>query len=675
MRRAILVMALAFGACGPPTNGGDGGLDSGRDAGVDAGPVDAGLDAGLDAGTDAGTDAGEPPDAGAWLTCVEAEDAGTVGTVERWLTTVVPAPSRAGGVRFAFTLPEPRAVSLWARVRAPTHSRNSLNVRFDGEDAGVEATWDIPVTPVLRWQRVTRRGPTGTFWRADQSTWPGALDAGLWTIQFDGVEPGVELDALCAGTVEPAERFPAPPSHPTVRLATGLVANGVLDESAALQSALNAVLPGETLQLPPGRIRFTTGLTLTTSDVTIRGADSGTVLFADLPDAGLADGLALIGLGEFVGTPLAVDAPAYAHELALDGGAFAVGDIVTVTSDDWGGPAPNVVWPFFRFRMAYAQVTAVRSGPTLTLDRPLLSAFSTVSNARVAKFRGLTNVVLEHFTVEGPQPAGPDNNLIAVSRCARCFFVDLTLLHARQSGLELAFTLDAQVVRPTVRDVVDTGGGGHGYGVAVTRSQGAVVRDGWFGGVLRHGVPVSWGARESFIFRNVFDRRVVQPVEKLGSIDIHGEDDYANLVEANLVLQGDPGVVVGGGGTTHGNDGPWNVVRDNRFEDVTDGVAVYKQTFNTVIERNRVLRPTRYGVRVESGSADTFAWNNEVAQAGLAGVMSRDSDRLDVRGNALDARSGTAVQILDGGGYSVIDNALDGGRVQHPDSGTVSQNR
>src|SRR6476646_1448952 len=114
------------------------------------------------------------------------------------------------------------------------------------------------------------------------------------------------------------------------------------------------------------------------------------------------------------------------------------------------------------------------------------------------------------------------------------------------------------------------------------------------------------------------DRSAVQPVEKFASDDVHGEDDYANLVEANHIIQGDPGIVLGGGGTTHGNDGPWNVVRGNLIEDTTDGVAVYKQTFESVIEGNTILRPLRYGVRAESGSDHTYAWNNVLERTGLA---------------------------------------------------------
>jgi hypothetical protein len=131
-----------------------------------------------------------------------------------------------------------------------------------------------------------------------------------------------------------------------------------------------------------------------------------------------------------------------------------------------------------------------------------------------------------------------------------------------------------------VRDVTDTGGGGHGYGVALSYTQGAVVRDNVFRCLLRHGVTVSWGSRESLVLGNDFDRSAGD-ANNFASVDIHGQDDYANLVQGNRIVGcGQEGIIVGGGGSSHGNDGPWNVVRGNHVEGCLYGIPVYKMTWD-----------------------------------------------------------------------------------------------
>jgi hypothetical protein len=229
------------------------------------------------------------------------------------------------------------------------------------------------------------------------------------------------------------------------------------------------------------------------------------------------------------------------------------------------------------------------------------------------------------------------------------------------------------VIRVHVSDTTDTGGDGHGYGIAVTRSQGVIVRDGMFDGVLRHGVPVSWGARETFVYRNYFDRSAAQ-TNKLASVDIHGEDDYGNLVEDNVITGGDEALIVGGGGTSHGNDGAWNVLRHNTVQNAVDSISVYKSSYHTVIDQNTVTAGSRYPVRVESGSDDALIWGNRIQGYGSAGIRVIDSNRAEVLNNQVAPGTGPAVQVINSTGYIVSGNALGGGAIAEPGTGTVGNN-
>jgi hypothetical protein len=133
------------------------------------------------------------------------------------------------------------------------------------------------------------------------------------------------------------------------------------------------------------------------------------------------------------------------------------------------------------------------------------------------------------------------------------------------------------------------------------------------------------------------------------------------------MVGGQPGIIVGGGGTSHGNDGPWNVVRGNYLEGTTDGIAVYKSP------TTRSSRPTRcacrlFGVRVESaatapGCAPT-SWPPH-----RAGVEIADSDQVDVRLNRFVPGSGPSVMVRNSTLYVVEGNDLGGSSVDHPGTG------
>ena len=538
---------------------------------------------------------------------------------------------------------------------------------------------------MLRWQRVTRRGVGGTETAPAEPAWPGALNAGAHALVLSGEEPGVEIDAVCVSTddVEPEERLPEPPVR-TVRRSVrdfGAVGDGVTDDTAALQAALSALVPGDALLIPEGRYRFTSTLTLNRHEVSIVGAGAGSVLFADFPATFVGNALNVAGGYEGATFPLRADAFETARELVVDASApFQAGDALMLVSDEWGPPAPNLTTLFFRNRAHLVRVTGVRSesaGKVLTLDRPLQSAFTLAHNAGVQKFNGLREVVLANFRIEGTNhPVATDNadtNLLLVNRCDRCFLADMELRYARKAAAELGRALDTSVIRLRVSDVTDTGGGGHGYGVAVTRSQGVTVRDSVFEGVIRHGVPISWGSRETFVFRNVFDRSADQ-ADKLASVDIHGQDDYGNLIEDNLITGGEQAIIVGGGGTSHGNDGPWNVLRRNRIENAIDGIAVYKSSFNTVIDSNSVSGSSRYAVRIDTGSHDALICSNRIEGHGAAGVWVSASDGPEILDNEIAAGTGPAVQLGQSVGYVVRGNTLGGGGITEPGTGIVDNN-
>ncbi len=624
--------------------------------------------------------------------CFEAEELerrGEVrvfpGAAETKGGTIVMARDGGGSVVLPITLDQPGQVRIWARVRAAMAGNNSLSVGLDALDSSEAGIWDVPVSPVLRFHRIERRGAAGTFYRADEPDWPGMLAAGTHTIVIGGRESDVELDAICVALDDtpPTERFPEPPARMATHDARqlGAVGDGVVDDGPALQGAIKSLKPGDALHLPAGRYRITAPLIIATSGVSLIGDGPTTVVFSDLPATATTYALAIAGSGFRDATPLLADAPAMSRVIAVSSAApYQIGDTVQVSCDDWGPKAPNLTTLFHRNRANFAHVVAtemVDGQLRLTLDRPLLSPFLLAHKARVERFIPARDVVISKLAVEGTRRAtatdNGDSRLIFTNRCDRCFIVDVELRNMRRSGLDVGFSLDVQAIRVHAHDATDTSEGGHGYGVSSNRSQGLVLRNSKFDGILRHGIVIDWGSREAFVYDNSFDRTKTH-VNNIGSIDIHGEDAYCNLVEANKIVGGNPGIIVGGGGMSHGNDGPWNVVRDNHITDAAGGVRVFKDTYDTVIEGNTIIGAKTEGVLVDSGSDRALVWRNTIEKWGTAGVKIVNSDATQVRLNTFVPGTGPGVAVTGATGYVIRENKLGGSKIAEPGSGDVGGN-
>lgn len=667
-----------------------------EDAAADRGVVE---DAVADRGAmeDAVADRGVVEDAGTgdWPLCFEAEQVERAGAVQEFRgspfgqeRTVVLGEEGSGLLRIAFEMAVARTVHIFIRVRAVTHGHNSLYAGLGTADMLPENIWDIPVTPVLRWQRLRLRGSAGTPYRADIDPWPGDLEVGSYQLVLAGREPGVEIDRIClrADDEAPEEIFLQPPEREITHDLRdyGVVGDGVTDDVLAIRAALADLRPGDALLLPAGTYRITQRLTVPVGEVTLTGEGAGiTEIFADFAPDEPGSPLLVTGGGDGESYPLLEDVVMLGRRLTVPlEASLQQGYQVTVTCDNWGPAAPNIEEPFNRWRANHAHVVEVEERVDrriLTLDRPLLSAFTVENNARVFRRRRHEQTVLRDFKVRGTNhPVDTENahNSLVSLRCDTCFAIDMEIEHMRSTGIAVGGAIDAQVVGVHAHDATQTDGvdcGGCGYGVAFSGSHGGVVRDSRFDGVMRHGVPISWGNCGTLVFRNHFDQSSGDP-SALASVDIHGQDDYANLVEQNYVLQGSPGMVVGGGGITHGNDGPWNVLRGNTLVDTYQGIVVAKETYFTIVEGNQILGTSRRGILIDSGSDDALIWNNRVTAYAYAGINVVDSDRSQVIGNDVVPGEGSAIKVENGVDYQILGNHTHGGPITEPGNGEVSGN-
>ena len=355
---------------------------------------------------------------------------------------------------------------------------------------------------------------TDTDTDADTSTWRSSLYPPDWTPALTDPEGRYLHDFSYAG-YHHGEADPTAPGDAVVIDVVadhGAVADGTTDATAAIQAAIDAAQAagGAVVYLPPGLYRCDGGLTVTGSDIVLRGAGPDSRLwFTASTGFDYSGHLRFTGAATVdVETTLAADAASRMTTLEITAAAgLEVGDDVQVgwvitddfiarhgMADFW--EAFNGTWqPFF-----HRTVVAIEDNttpPLLTLDVPLRYAALVEDGASVRKVSGLLRECgVEDLAVANAvswEEAWAHNQIhaIAFDHVTDCWVRGLTSFpspgaptegpgagdHLQSSGLNIRLSKRVTVRDSFLERAQNRGGGGNGYLFEVRQSSEVLFAD------------------------------------------------------------------------------------------------------------------------------------------------------------------------------------------------------
>ncbi|MCR2802686.1 CBM96 family carbohydrate-binding protein [Paenibacillus soyae] len=209
-------------------------------------------------------------------------------------------------------------------------------------------------------------------------------------------------------------------------------------------------------------------------------------------------------------------------------------------------------------------------------------------------------------TINNPSAAGPDYGIYIADGIGRVPSYNMTIDNVivenfRKMGVRIENSRDIVVTNSLFRNATDVGGGGAGYGVSI---QGTVKTDRsgyandtiynvvqnseFIGPHIRHGVLLQYYAHNNLVTGNTLTGTV------LDAIDLHGEDEYLNMIEQNTISDIPKGAAIALGNTggtapsNHDNSGPGNVIANNTITNAREGIKVHMGSPDTVIENNTI---------------------------------------------------------------------------------------
>ena len=317
----------------------------------------------------------------------------------------------------------------------------------------------------------------------------------------------------------------------------GAEGNGITDDAAAFQAALDAALAegGGAVVVPPGTFLLRSPIFLG-DGVVLRGSGA-TTTFLDFDLAGSGDHAIQIityERGDWVDVVSGLNSGSSTIVVA-DGSGFTAPTFAEIEQDnDPDVMYTNPGWNQFWAQRAVGQVIRVvaRSGNLLTLESPLRLDYSIQLNPRIRPHGSVEYAGLEGFHIERLDDG--EGGLILIKNSAWVW------VRGIESAMATRFHIDAEIVYGCeIRDSYfhhahDYGNGGFGYGVTLERhTTGCLVENNVFSN-LRHSILVQLGATENVIAYNYSREPSEVPGYVQTDLSFHGHFPHHNLVEGNI---------------------------------------------------------------------------------------------------------------------------------------------
>ncbi|WP_127579861.1 S-layer homology domain-containing protein [Paenibacillus koleovorans] len=503
---------------------------------------------------------------------------------------------------------------------------------FSGQSRGssneMEA-FDLPDTDA-RYVRIVAQGNSATNYNGYMEVHIYSAASGSLTLDpippaTPGPTPNPSPRPYIAGLYDPdGQPHNMPTPNPTTGssinvkdVAYGAVGNGIADDTAAIQRAIDAAQPGDEVYLPNGIYKLMstapgssdTHLKLK-SGVNFRGeSQEGTVLLSDF-DNRLGPDNSNTGLSN----------PSSRTLGALSVNSITISNLtLTSTWDNVYPTNPEVAHPLSG---------GVQNG--IYIDK---------SSTGAAPY----NIVVDGVTLEK--------------------FV--------KTGIRMAKGQHLVVRNSTFRKATDIGGGGSGYGIALQGdfkndrfgfpedSQYNLIENNVFDGTdaMRHGIIVQAYSHNNLIRDNLLMNTTYD------AIDLHGEDEYLNEVYNNVIMgtRRGAGIALGntGGGfpSNHSESGPYNLIHYNTLRNNMEGIAVVLGSPDTIVEHNTIeIDPSGFvrgpyqqqvtGIKVLNGPR-TIVRNNTISNfAATDTPIALDYDNGDSNANQIGSGDPRDVQLI-----------------------------
>jgi len=313
----------------------------------------------------------------------------------------------------------------------------------------------------------------------------------------------------------------------------GATGDGVTDDSAAFQTAINTVAGQGAVEIPSGTYLIMAKLSLP-DGVVLRGAGTDNT-HLNINHSNHTFEMLTYEIGQWINITSSVSAGETIIPVA-DTSPFEVGLYVEIQKDN----DPAIMYTIPDWDQSWAdgamgqitQVTAVGTD-SITTDKPLRLDYPSSLNPVIRTNGFIEWVGFEDFHVK--RIDNSDTSIFFFKNVANCWIKNIKSEYCSKMHVTTNTGYRIEVRDSFFNESTNWGGGGHGYGVELGfHSTDCLIVNNVFKH-LRHSMMVHVGANGNFFGYNYS----IEPQSEAdwipGDISLHGHYPYYNLFEGNIV--------------------------------------------------------------------------------------------------------------------------------------------
>ncbi len=341
----------------------------------------------------------------------------------------------------------------------------------------------------------------------------------------------------------------------------GADSTGLIDNSVALSSALNALLPtGGTIYFPPGNYLFTSTVSIP-SGIRLKGSGAGQTRLL-FNNQGQGDCLIVAGTFNNFPDTLIGEYSKDSHVLTVkDAKKYVKSEYIKIFEDDGGrifsGWAMNSIGQIVKIDSVNTQTHQ------LIIDQPLRQNYTTGLYPRITKLNTSKNVGFECFTIKRIDYTNEQTSNIVFNCATNCYALGIESYFTNYAHIRIDNSAQITISHSFFKDALSYGSGGKGYGIALQGTSGLCLIENNQFEHLRHSILLQSGANGNVMAYNYstdpFWTGTFLPSNAAGDIVLHGNFPYMNLFEGNICQN----IVID---NSHGINGPYNTFFRNRAQ-------------------------------------------------------------------------------------------------------------
>ncbi len=345
--------------------------------------------------------------------------------------------------------------------------------------------------------------------------------------------------------------------------------DGVADDTAAIQRAINDCPAGKAVFLPEGTFRTTAVLEIKAKGIVLRGA--GPQKTRIRCEGATGNIVTIFHYSALTNFPVVAGYKKGSTTVTLASTPnFGVGAHVMIDQENDPTVCLDMKGYQKRTLAQMAIVTAVRD-KKVTINRPLYYTFDPKQDLKLSVFPGCFKAGIEDLCVERAVDAGYDN--ILINCAAYCWIKNLESCKAQKFHVRLLSAYGCEVRDSYFHDGWD-GGGGADYGVCCFQRSGDNLIENNVFSRCRHAMIMEYGGCGNVYAYNYSRDPIHQKQEQtdwlMSDMALHGGHPFMNLYEGNIAAHLDCDNYLGGS-------------RDNTF-------------FRNYVERKTSMATVRWGV-------------------------------------------------------------------------------